>query len=232
MALVQQAPDAPPRPGHFIALEGGDGAGRSTQVRMLLPWLEELGWAPVHVGLGRSQLTRRAFRAYRRQAAVSGVHTLGLLYAADLTEQAERRVGPALAAGFVVIADRWSGTALARCAVRGARPSWLDTILPASPRPGLTVHLHTPPGERLRRQVHAGGLPPPQEWGSDLALGADALESFVRYQDLLDRELQRRGREAGWQVLAGGGDPREVQRGLRSLVLTYLEERAPGEERP
>ena len=59
---------SPPRlqPGLFVVLEGGDGTGRSTQMRLLLPWLEENGWAATRVGLGRSTLLRRAFRSYRR----------------------------------------------------------------------------------------------------------------------------------------------------------------------
>lgn len=205
--------------GRFVVLEGGDGAGRSTQVRLLLPWLAEQGCAAVHVGLGRSSVARRAFRSYRRTRE-AGVRTLALLYASDLNDQLERRIAPAVESGFLVLADRWTATARARCLVRGADPAWLEGILPAAPAPDLTCYLSVAPQQRLAREIRKRGLPEFTESGRDLGLDPDPLRSFIRYQALLDAEYERVGRAAGaaWRALPADLPPAELQAELRASV--------------
>lgn len=210
-------------PGRFIAIEGGDGAGRSTQVRQLLAWLNECGWATNHAGLGRSRLAAPAFREYKARAG-TGPHALALLYAADLTAQAESVIRPALAAGFCVVADRWTGTATARCRVRGLDADYLRDIFPADPVPDLVVHLYARPRVRLGREVARGGLPSIPECGRDLPLHRDPVQSFLRYQGMLDRELRRLAPAGPWRVLASSADPGQVQQALRRLVEQCLRE--------
>lgn len=222
---------SPPRlqPGLFVVLEGGDGTGRSTQIRLLLPWLEESGWAATRVGLGRSTLLRRAFRSYRRTPE-AGPQTLALLYAADLRAQVEGSVRSDLASGFVVIADRWIGAARARCQVRGVDPGWLETILPEAPLPDITFYLDADPRQRLAREIGKRGMPDFRESGRDLGLDADPLRAFVRYQALLDRQYARiaAGADAHWIRLDAGAPPEQVQHEIRQGLLRLL--RAPDRE--
>lgn len=222
------APPARRRPGLFVVVEGGDGAGRSTQVRLLLPWLEESGWASTHLGLGRSALLRRAFRAYRRTLE-AGPQTLALLYAADLRDQAEGAVRAGLASGFVVVADRWTGAARARCQVRGVDPGWLDAILPEDPSPDVIFYLDADPRQRLAREIGKRGIPDFRESGRDLGLDADPLRGFVRYQSLLDRQYARieAGCAAHWVRVEAGAGPEQVQSELRRVLLSLL--RVPSE---
>ena len=56
-------------PGKLIAIEGTDGVGRSTQIRGLKPWLEELGHAVLDTGMARSAL---ATWLISTQKAISG----------------------------------------------------------------------------------------------------------------------------------------------------------------
>ena len=211
------------RTGLFIALEGGDGAGRSTQVRLLLPWLEEQGWATVHVGLGRSALVQRAFRAHRRTLE-AGPQTLALLYAADLHDQAAGAVRTALASGFVVVADRWTATACTRCQVRGVDPAWLEGIMPTAPQPDLTVFLEVDVRQRLARTIQKRGIPDFRESGRDLGLDADPLRAFVRYQTLLDRQYARlaSAQPAPWLPCPGDGPPALVQDAIRRVLLPLM----------
>lgn len=221
---VLPAGGLPPRPGLFVVVEGGDGAGRSTQVRLLLPWLEANGWASTHLGLGRSTMVQRAFRAYRRTLE-AGPQTLALLYAADLRDQAEGPVLAGLASGFVVVADRWTAAARARCQVRGADPGWLEAILPAEPRPDITFYLEADPSQRLGREIAKRGLPEFRESGRDLGLDADPLRAFVRYQSLLDRQYARieAGGERNWVHLQADLGAEAVQGELRRALLALLQ---------
>ena len=109
---MSQAPD-PALPGLFIALEGGDGAGKSTQVRLLQQWLESLGRAVL--------VTREpggtAFGEHVRRLVLHGDHVApraeALLFAADRAHHVETLIRPALARGEVVLTDRYMDSSVA-----------------------------------------------------------------------------------------------------------------------
>ncbi len=99
--------------GLFIALEGGDGAGKSTQGRLLRAWLEGLGLAVV--------VTREPggtdFGRIVRELVLHGDHVApraeALLFAADRAHHLETLIRPALARGDVVITDRYMDSSIA-----------------------------------------------------------------------------------------------------------------------
>ena len=98
--------------GLFIALEGGDGAGKSTQGRLLRAWLEGLGLAVV--------VTREPggtdFGRTVRELLLHGDHVApraeALLFAADRAHHVETLIRPALARGDVVITDRYMDSSI------------------------------------------------------------------------------------------------------------------------
>lgn len=114
------APSAslPPRAagrGVFIAFEGGDGAGKSTQVRLLTDWLRERS-TPVTVTRepGGSPLGER-IRELVLDAELAPVdpRTEALLFAASRSAHLERTVLPALRDGAVVVTDRYLDSSVA-----------------------------------------------------------------------------------------------------------------------
>ncbi|WP_255472651.1 dTMP kinase [Quadrisphaera setariae] len=100
-------------PGFFISLEGGDGAGKSTQARLLAAWLRERGHEVVltrepgatELGLGIRQLLLHGGHVSPRAEA--------LLYAADRAHHVAELVRPALARGAVVVTDRYLDSSVA-----------------------------------------------------------------------------------------------------------------------
>jgi dTMP kinase len=103
-----------PRRGTFIVFEGGDGAGKSTQVRRLTEYLRDRGLSPVVTrepgatalgGQVRSVLLDRSSNITSRAEA--------LLYAADRADHVEKVICPALERGDVVISDRYIDSTLA-----------------------------------------------------------------------------------------------------------------------
>jgi dTMP kinase len=99
--------------GVFIALEGGDGAGKSTQVRLLSGWLEELGH---HVVVTREP-GGTAFGRTIRELVLHGDHVAAraeaLLFAADRAHHVETLIQPALRRGDVVVTDRYLDSSIA-----------------------------------------------------------------------------------------------------------------------
>ena len=99
--------------GLFIAFEGGDGAGKSTQVELLRVALESAGRVvTVTRQPGGTPLARQI-----RDLVLHGDHVTpraeALLYAADKAQHADLVLRPALAAGHVVLTDRYTDSAVA-----------------------------------------------------------------------------------------------------------------------
>ncbi len=143
--------------GVFVALEGGEGAGKSTQAQMLGEWLEKLGH--------RVLLTREPggtdVGAQLRRIVLD--HATGdlspraeaLIYAADKAEHVDEVVLPALAEGMVVVTDRYVDSTLAyQGAGRAVDVAELEQVArwaTSGLRPHLTVVLDVDPATGLSR---------------------------------------------------------------------------------
>lgn len=143
--------------GVFVALEGGEGAGKSTQARLLEEWLTHEGYDVVlthepgdsAVGLQLRQiLLDPSTGELEHRAEV-------LLYAADKAEHVEKLIKPALARGAVVVSDRYVDSTLAyQGAGRSLMPLEVEHIArwaTAQLRPHLTVLLDVEPEVGLQR---------------------------------------------------------------------------------
>lgn len=104
--------------GKLIVIEGADGSGRSTQIVRLIQSLERAGHATVQVGLKHSTLVSEELEKAQQGNILSRI-TLSLFYATDFADQLENVILPALKAGFIVLADRYIYTLMARDMVRG-----------------------------------------------------------------------------------------------------------------
>ena len=104
-------------PGKIIAIEGTDGVGRSTQIRLLREWLEVQGYGVVETGWTRSPLMSPTIDLAKSSNTLNKL-TFILLYATDFADRLEKEIIPALKAGFVVLSDRYIFTALARAGVQ------------------------------------------------------------------------------------------------------------------
>ena len=107
--------------GKLFVLEGADGSGRSTQIQLLSAWLEMEGYAVRHMGLRRSPLLAQDIEEAKQSKALTHT-TMSLFYATDFFDQLVHEIIPALRAGYIVLADRYIYTLMARDLVRGADP--------------------------------------------------------------------------------------------------------------
>lgn len=148
---------APARSGCFVALEGGEGAGKSTQARRLLAWLEQQGHDVVLTHEpGDTEVGREVRRIVLDPATGElSPRTETLLYAADKAEHVERVVAPALARGAVVVCDRYVDSTIAyQGGGRDLDPADVEQVArwaTGALRPDLTVLLDLEPGEGLGR---------------------------------------------------------------------------------
>lgn len=109
------------RPAHFISLEGGEGAGKSTQAKRLAAALTDRGIDAVWTREPGGSEGAEAIRALLMQGAVSrwSARSEALLFAAARADHVEKTIRPALAMGRWVICDRFLDSTRAYQGVAG-----------------------------------------------------------------------------------------------------------------
>ncbi len=142
--------------GAFVAFEGGEGVGKSTQLARAAAWLREAGRVVVETREpGGTPLGQELRRLVLDPAGHVTPRAEALLYAADRAHHVETVIGPALAAGQVVLTDRYLDSTLAyQGAGRGLTVEQARVITDwasAGLRPDLTVLLDLDPVVGLAR---------------------------------------------------------------------------------
>ena len=144
--------------GFLVAVEGIDGAGSTTQTRALSAGLAALGYdvlatrepsdGPVGCYL------REILRGFTYHAA--GPRTVALLFAADRRDHLDREILPALAAGRVVVTDRYLMSSLAYQGSELGDLDWVQSINREVPRADLTFLLDLPAATAAARRAGRG----------------------------------------------------------------------------
>lgn len=151
----------------LIVLEGVDGAGKGTQLARLRDALTARG-KRVHVTAEPSALPIGALlRRYLRREltdAVPGPAGMALLFAADRMQHVEHEIEPHLAAGEIVLCDRYDASSIAyQSAIapdgadRDALMRWIATVNEPARRPDLVLLLDLDPNEAAARRSRRGG---------------------------------------------------------------------------
>ncbi len=207
-------------PGKIIAIEGTDGVGRSTQIRLLREWLEVQGYGVVETGWTRSALMQPTIELAKASNTLNKL-TFVLLYATDFADRLEKEIVPALKAGFVVLSDRYIFSALARAGVRGVDRPWLRSLDGFAIAPHLVFYLKIDVDTLIRRVLAARGM---DFWesGMDLKGGDDIYDSFRAYQSKLLREYSSMADEFGFRVLDARRPIDLLQEDLRRQVQAFL----------
>lgn len=204
-------------PGKLIVLEGPDGSGRSSHIKLLGEWLEWQGFAVQTMGLKRSKLLGEDLNSLGKNNELHH-RTRVLLYATDFYDQIENRIVPALRAGFIVLADRYTLTLMARATSRGLDSEYMRGLYRYAPRPDLRLRLDISPRTAFHRLFSAKQALSHFEFGGDLHLAEGVFSSFVTYQEKLRTEFQELGETMAYRTIAGERSVVEVNRELREAV--------------
>lgn len=208
----------------FITLEGGEGAGKTTQILHLAEWFQRRGTRCILTREPGGTSLGKSIRALLLNPENQGMaaETELMLYMADRAEHVHKVILPALTAGRTVLCDRFfDATLVYQGAARGLpleRLVQLHRLVLGGLRPQLTLLLDLPPEVGLSR---ARG---------QLAKGARALtESRFEHEAI---EFHRRVREGylnlarqepdRFRILDAARDEERVQAEIRTAVDNFI----------
>jgi dTMP kinase len=201
-------------PGFLLVLEGIDHAGRSTHADLLARHLRETGRAPVLTSFRDSNIAADAIRRAKAERGWDPI-AIALLYAADLAERIEHVIRPALRAGLVVIADRYTYTPIARAVARGVDQAWLEALFAFAPPPDRVVLLDIPPSVALARASAAGA--------TSAELDRVRFEEYGRFQGRVSSWFAQAARESPFDVIPADRQAEPVQRAIRDRLPELLD---------
>ena len=207
--------------GRLVVIEGPDGSGRSTQILSITSKLEADGHAVINTGLKRSELIGQGILEAKQKLPL-GKKTLTLFYAADFVEQLEHKIIPALQAGYIVLADRYIYTLIARSIVRGLSSRWSHEIFGCAPEADLVFYLDVAPDELFHRVFQKYGVLDYYESGADIGLSDDLYDSFILYQRRMAKEFDQMAKQYGMIRIDGNKPIAEVNTVLQARIDKYL----------
>jgi dTMP kinase len=171
-------------PGALIVVEGIDGSGKSTQLYLLKRYLELGGYKIHFTEWNSSPLVKSATRRGKEERMLTPV-TFSVIHAADFADRCERQILPLLKAGYLVLADRYIYTALARDGARGCPLGWIRKMYDFAPKPDLTFYYRAPLEVSLKRILSGRPRLKYHEAGMDMGLSLDPVESFRLFQGMI-----------------------------------------------
>jgi dTMP kinase len=197
----------------FISLEGGEGAGKSTQHARIVEWLESAGYDVVETrepgGTPVSEQVRRVLLD-TRNAGLEPMAELLLMFAAR-AQLVQEVIRPALAAGKTVVCDRFADASYAYQG--GGRGLGAETVAAVEEivlqglRPDLTLLFDVPVAQGMDRVAGRGA--------------ADRFESEARgfFERVRQAYLQRAAENPErFRVIDASGDEEQVWRQVEKAL--------------
>lgn len=218
-------------PGRLIAVEGLDGSGKSTQIRLLQRWLEAAGLKVYFSEWNSSELVKAATSKGKKSEALSPT-TFSLIHATDFADRYERHLVPLLRAGYLVLCDRYIFTAYARDIVRGCPADWVRGIYGFAALPDLTFFFKADLQVSLQRILDARPKLKFFEAGMDLRLSADPYESFRIFQGRILEQYLAMSTEFNFFVIDANQQVETQQALVRRLVSAQLDLESFKPEKP
>jgi len=208
--------------GKLIAVEGVDGSGKSTQIYLLKRWLELQNLKVSFTEWNSSVLVRAATKRGKKEQLLTPT-TFSLIHCTDFAHRYQSQMMPLLRQGYIVLADRYMFTAMARDAVRGCDRTWVRNLYSFAIKPDITFYFGLPLATAVGRILAGRPSIKYHEAGMDLGLSPDVYESFRLFQGRIGDEYSRLSEEYGFTVVDATESIEAQQQQVRQLVAERVD---------
>ncbi|HZL98135.1 MAG TPA: dTMP kinase [Terriglobales bacterium] len=209
-------------PGKLIAVEGLDGSGKSTQVYLLKRWLDLSGYKVFFTEWNSSSIVREATRKGKKRNLLTPT-TFSLIHCTDFADRYERNILPMLKAGFIVLADRYKFTALARDTVRGCSQEWVEQLYSFAFQPDITFYFSLPLRTALDQILVGRPALKYHEAGMDLGLSPDPVESFKIFQGRILKAYETLARRHRFTRIDSDSPVEAIQEDVRGVLRERID---------
>ena len=218
----------------FIALEGGEGAGKTTQTRMLTQRLNGEGMRVITIHEPGSTPLGDHLRTYLKSEARVCPEAELMLFQASRAELVREIILPSLNKGISIVADRFTASSIAYQGYgRGldlGTVEKLNNFATGGIQPDLNILLDLPPQEGLARTTgtRPGAPDDPQERTRQDPQGTRRFEELpLRFHQRVRKGYiaQARANEERWAVVDAGQKEEQVSQDIWERVKRLLEER-------
>ena len=210
-------------PGKLFTVEGIDGSGKSTQLKLLHQWLQNEGYGVFFSEWNSSPLVKTTTKRGKENQILTPT-TFSLIHATDFADRIEREIIPPLKAGAIVLADRYIYTAFARDVARGIDPNWVRKLYSYAVKPTIAFYFKVPLNIALDRILSSRSHIKYYEAGMDLGLSLDIKESFKLFQQCILTEYEKMIDEFGLTVIDATLPINDQQKKVRDIVIKKIKE--------
>lgn len=208
--------------GKLIAVEGLDGSGKSTQIYLVKRWLELEGYRVFFTEWNSSVLVKKSTTKGKKRQLLTPT-TFSLIHATDFADRYERQILPLLRAGYIVLADRYIFTALARDAVRGMDRDWITQLYSFAVHPDITFYFRVPLEISLNRILEGRPALKYHEAGLDMGWSTDPYESFRIFQGKVFAEYEAMRERFDFTVIDASAEIPVQQAEVRRLMRERID---------
>ena len=208
-------------PGKLIVVEGIDGSGKSTQLRLLEKWLRFNNFEVFRTDWNSSDLVKSITSKGKKKANLTPT-TFSLLHATDFADRFERNILPLLRAGYFVLADRYVYTAYARDVTRGCNPTWVQKVYDFALKPDLAFYFRVPIDISMDRILSGRPKLKYYEAGMDLDLSNDIYESYRIFQSKIIEQYESMINREKFSVIDATVGIKEQQKIMRNKIMHLL----------
>ena len=214
--------------GILIVVEGVDGSGKLTQIHLLDKWLRSKGYDVFLTEWNSSSLVKEITSKGKKKALLTPT-TFSLLHATDFADRYEKNIYPLLRAGYIVLADRYIYTALARDSVRGCDKKWVESIYDYAIKPDIAFYFQIPIEIAVDRIISSRPKLKHYEAGMDLKISKDAFESYRIFQGRIVDEYESMVDSEKFTVIDATMDIEKQQNITRKHILKMLNNKKKSE---
>lgn len=194
--------------GKFVNIEGLDGCGKSTHVKLLAQWLRSQGHEVVMTDEPTDGKIGKVIKMILSGELKVPISAESLLFAADRLQHVESVIEPAVDSGKIVLNERYVPSSIAYQSARGIPIEWVKKINDRAPRPNLTILIDVPVEVALARMNSSRRL---DEFERDLKLQRKVRQAYLMI-----------ARSESIKVIDGNRPIDEVQGDIRKLASAIL----------